>query len=184
MGHRERLSLMKVRDLKREISKQNIKGYSKMKKADVISLIIKNKNRFSHLFPKTTSSGGTQTDKPKPPAPAVAKKALQAKQSAKKVIKLKKKITLPGTPNTKKKEPRKRVYRFRVDGKEFKKTNDSWARIIENPGGLPIKQQPKLWSASANLMYSKLRTRGLLKFSHNIKTQDKKGKPYQPLMLL
>jgi hypothetical protein len=33
-------------------------------------------------------------------------------------------------------------------------------------------------------MYSKLRTRGLLKFSHNIKTQDKKGKPYQPLMLL
>ena len=74
--------------------------------------------------------------------------------------------------------------RLRVDGKEFKKTNDSWARIIENPGGLPIKQQPKLWSASANLMYSKLRTRGLLTFSHNIKTKDKKGKPYQPLMLL
>ncbi len=179
MGHRERLSLMKVRDLKREISKQNIKGYSKMKKAEVISLIIKNKSRFSHLFPKTTSSGGTQTDKPKPPAPAVAKKAL-----AKKVVKMKKKITLPGTPATKKKEPRKRVYRFRVDGKEFKKTNDSWARIIENPGGLPIKQQPKLWSAAANQMYSKLRTRGLLKFKHNIKTKDKSGKPYQPLMLL
>ena len=35
MGHTERLGKMKVRDLKREISKHNIKGYSKMRKADV-----------------------------------------------------------------------------------------------------------------------------------------------------
>ena len=172
MGHTERLSLMKVRDLKREISKHNIKGYSRMRKADVISLIIKNRGMFPHLFKKGKTDYGSA-----PPAPAVAKKTLAKK--------LKKKITLPGT---KKKEAKKRVYRFRVDGKEFKKTNNSWARIIENPGGLPIKQQPKLWTASANLMYSKLRTRGLLTFSHNIKTATKKAqpktKPYQPLMLL
>jgi len=50
MGHKERLSKMKVRDLKREISKQNIKGYSKMRKGEVIDLIIKNKKRFPNLF--------------------------------------------------------------------------------------------------------------------------------------
>ena len=141
-----------------------------MRKADVIGLIIKNKGMFPHLFP--------------PPTAEVAKKVL-AKKIKKKVMKTPPKKVVK-TPPTKK--DRKRVYRFRVDGKEFKKTNDSWARIIENPGGLPIKQQPKLWSASANLMYSKLRTRGLLSFSHNIKTATKKAqsktKPYQPLMLL
>ena len=35
--------------LKKEISKTNIKGYSKMKKAEVIELMMKNKDRFSHI---------------------------------------------------------------------------------------------------------------------------------------
>ena len=35
--------------LKKEISKTNIKGYSKMKKTQVIELMMKNKDRFSHI---------------------------------------------------------------------------------------------------------------------------------------
>ena len=35
--------------LKKEISKTNVKGYSKMKKAEVINLMLKHKERFSHI---------------------------------------------------------------------------------------------------------------------------------------
>jgi len=35
--------------LKKEISKTNIKGYSKMKKAEVINLMLKNSKRFNHI---------------------------------------------------------------------------------------------------------------------------------------
>jgi len=35
--------------LKQEISKTNIKGYSKMRKAEVVELMIKNKDKFSHI---------------------------------------------------------------------------------------------------------------------------------------
>jgi len=35
--------------LKQEISKTNIKGYSKMKKAEVIELMLKNKDKFSYI---------------------------------------------------------------------------------------------------------------------------------------
>ena len=35
--------------LKKEISKTNIKGYSKMKKAQIVDLMMKNKERFKHI---------------------------------------------------------------------------------------------------------------------------------------
>tara|TARA_R110000765_G_scaffold127377_1_gene225419 strand:+ start:630 stop:941 length:312 start_codon:yes stop_codon:yes gene_type:complete len=35
--------------LKQEISKTNIRGYSRMRKAEVIELMIKNKERFSYI---------------------------------------------------------------------------------------------------------------------------------------
>jgi len=52
MTHKERLNKMSVKALKKEISAHNklLKGYSKMKKADIIDLIIKNKSLFPHLF--------------------------------------------------------------------------------------------------------------------------------------
>ena len=51
---REILQSMSVLSLKREISKTNIKGYSKMKKAEVIDLMMKpeHRKRFSHLAKK------------------------------------------------------------------------------------------------------------------------------------
>ena len=41
-----------VTDLKKEISKTNIKGYSKMKKDEVIKLMLKNQERFKHIKTK------------------------------------------------------------------------------------------------------------------------------------
>tara|TARA_R110001606_G_C15150340_1_gene625655 strand:- start:283 stop:591 length:309 start_codon:yes stop_codon:yes gene_type:complete len=35
--------------LKQEISKTNIKGYSKMRKAEVVELMLKNKDKFGHI---------------------------------------------------------------------------------------------------------------------------------------
>ena len=49
---RDVLSKMKVAELKKEVSKTNIKGYSKMKKSELIDLMVKNKDKFSHLNPK------------------------------------------------------------------------------------------------------------------------------------
>jgi hypothetical protein len=57
--------------LKKEISKTNIKGYSKMKKAQIVDLMMKNKERFKHI------------KMAKKPAPAQAKKpATPAKKPA------------------------------------------------------------------------------------------------------
>ena len=38
-----------VANLKKEIAKTNIKGYSKMKKAQIVELMMKNKEKFSHI---------------------------------------------------------------------------------------------------------------------------------------
>ena len=46
----EILRKMKVSDLKREISKQNIKGYSKLKKAEIIKIMIDRPDKFKYLL--------------------------------------------------------------------------------------------------------------------------------------
>ena len=38
-----------VARLKKEISKTNVKGYSKMRKAEVVSLMLKHKEKFSYI---------------------------------------------------------------------------------------------------------------------------------------
>ena len=38
-----------VSTLKKEISKANIKGYSKMKKPELVKLMLKNKEKFHHI---------------------------------------------------------------------------------------------------------------------------------------
>jgi len=38
-----------VATLKKEISKTNVKGYSKMRKAEVVSLMLKHKEKFNHI---------------------------------------------------------------------------------------------------------------------------------------
>ena len=46
---REILNSHPVATLKKEISKTNIKGYSKMKKSEIIDLMMANKSRFKHI---------------------------------------------------------------------------------------------------------------------------------------
>jgi len=46
------LNTHSLKTLRSEISKTNIKGYSKMKKAEVVELMLKNKDRFMHIQKK------------------------------------------------------------------------------------------------------------------------------------
>ncbi len=52
MDLKSRLESHPISTLKKEISKTNIKGYSKMKKNEVVSLMLKNKDRFNHIQKK------------------------------------------------------------------------------------------------------------------------------------
>ena len=49
MDLKRRLESHGVSTLKKEISKTNIKGYSKMKKPEIINLMLKNSDRFNHI---------------------------------------------------------------------------------------------------------------------------------------
>jgi hypothetical protein len=44
------LNTFTIRELRKEVSKTNIKNYSKLRKADLIKLMIKEKETFNHLF--------------------------------------------------------------------------------------------------------------------------------------
>lgn len=55
-----------VATLKGEIRKANIKGYSKMKKAELVDLMVKNKSKFSHI--KMAEKKGNVRGKPAPKA--------------------------------------------------------------------------------------------------------------------
>jgi len=52
--------------LKKEISKTNIKGYSKMKKAEIVNLMLKHKERFSHIKHAKGEAPKPKKDSPKP----------------------------------------------------------------------------------------------------------------------
>mgnify|MGYP003645724809 CR=1 FL=1 len=51
-----------VTTLKKEISKTNIKGYSKMKKAEVVNLMVKNQSRFAHIKMNEKKSAPKKTE--------------------------------------------------------------------------------------------------------------------------
>ena len=68
----EILNSHSVATLKKEISKTNVKGYSKMKKPDVVALMLKNKDRFSHIKHSGKSAPKAKA-KPATPKPATPK---------------------------------------------------------------------------------------------------------------
>ena len=69
MVSREILNSHPVATLKKEISKTNVKGYSKMKKNEVIELMMKTPERFAHITMK-----GKQPRKKAEPKKAEPKK--------------------------------------------------------------------------------------------------------------
>ena len=71
-------------ELKKEISKTNIKGYSKMKKADIIELMIKHKDKFSHLKMKESAVKSAPNPVSPPPIKILKKVKLPKKSPFKK----------------------------------------------------------------------------------------------------
>lgn len=70
---KSRLQSHPVATLKKEISSTNIKGYSKMKKAEVVALMLKNKEKFDHI--KIATKKKAEPKKAEASAPAEPKKA-------------------------------------------------------------------------------------------------------------
>lgn len=60
-----------VKTLKSEVSKTNIKGYSKMKKDEIIELMLKYKSRFSHIKKRDQKPKEKQKKKPKIEIPKI-----------------------------------------------------------------------------------------------------------------
>ena len=81
----EILKTYSVVELKREIGKARIKGYSKLKKAEVLDLMMKHKEKFHHLKGKSKAPKATGGAKPapKPKATGGTKPAPKPKAEAK-----------------------------------------------------------------------------------------------------
>ena len=58
-----------VSTLKKEIRNTNIRGYSKMSKAELVAVMLKNKERFSHIKMNTKEPRAKPKPKPKPVEP-------------------------------------------------------------------------------------------------------------------
>jgi len=69
MPTRKILNSHPVTVLKKEISKTNVKGYSKLKKAEVVELMMKNKDKFHHIKMAETkaSAPAKKSAEPAPP---------------------------------------------------------------------------------------------------------------------
>tara|TARA_R110001606_G_scaffold335417_1_gene483379 strand:- start:299 stop:1162 length:864 start_codon:yes stop_codon:yes gene_type:complete len=79
-----------VTTLKKEISKTNIKGYSKMKKPEIVALMMKNKDRFGHITHKEKAAV-----KPAAVKPAAPKITITEVKDKKKIKKSEAKSQLP-----------------------------------------------------------------------------------------
>jgi len=80
---KEQLNIHSLKKLKQEISKTNLKGYSKLKKIDLIALMMTKPERFNHLgthsMPNGTQmTGATHDSKSKPTKKIIKKKAKES----------------------------------------------------------------------------------------------------------
>jgi hypothetical protein len=111
---KSRLESHPVAVLKKEISKTNVKGYSKMKKAEVVSLMLKHKDRFNHIKHKSDSQ-----------KPAPKEKKPEPKEVPKEKKPIKFKVTKIEEPKEKKKDPAPKEKKKDPAPKE--------KRIVKNP---------------------------------------------------
>ena len=90
MPSRIELESHPVTTLKKEISKTNIKGYSKMKKPEVVELMLKNKDRFHHIkmAEKKPKPKPKPVEKPKPVKKIVIKVPKQKEKPTAKLSEL------------------------------------------------------------------------------------------------
>ena len=86
MNLESRLMTHPVNTLRREIAKTNIKGYSKMKKHEVVALMAKHPDKFDHI-----QAAGEKVKKPRAKkAPAAAAAPAAPAKKVKLIIKNKK----------------------------------------------------------------------------------------------
>jgi len=82
---KKQLQSMSVSALRKEISKQNIKGYSKLKKADIINLMLINSDRFMYLVKKEKNEEENIEEKLKRAKKLLAKKKEELKKKTHKM---------------------------------------------------------------------------------------------------
>ena len=78
MVTKEILESHPISHLRKEISKTNIKGYSRMKKSELIDLMLENKDRFGHIKMRLKPPPGVKREakpdsEPKQPKPKLSK---------------------------------------------------------------------------------------------------------------
>ena len=133
MVSREILNSHPISTLKKEISKTNVKGYSKMKKSEIVELMMKTPSRFSHIKMKE--------GKPKKVEP---KKTAPPKQDSSKLEKIYKDRKKKAEP--KKEEPKKVLTKTKsgfTDGKVYKKAEPKKVMVKPKGDTEPKKTAPK-----------------------------------------
>jgi len=111
MPTREILNSHPVQTLRKEISKTNIKGYSKLKKGDLVSLMLKHKDRFQHIKSATKKSKSVGTHK-MPDGTVMTGKthSKDSKPVKKETYKIKRKAPAPNKPS---KPVKKETYKIK-----------------------------------------------------------------------
>ena len=74
---RDKLNRYTLKRLRSEVSKSNISNYSKLKKADLITLMIKNKERFQHLLKEKSYLSTVKRKPPMKPKPKPKKEPVK-----------------------------------------------------------------------------------------------------------
>jgi len=121
---KEQLNIHSLKKLKQEISKTNLKGYSKLKKIDLIALMMTKPERFNHLgthsMPNGTQmTGATHDSKSKPTKKIIKKKAKESPPP---------KASPPPKPKLTKEEVKKKVKKVikkRAEAKPEPKAEES-----------------------------------------------------------
>ena len=121
MDLKSRLESHSLSTLKKEISKTNVKGYSKMKKAEVVALMLKHSDRFNHI-----QHADTKKSEPKKEEPKKVKKIIKKSEPKEEPKKVKKIIKKP-EPKEEPKNDNEKVKEF-VD----KLSNNLFEKDIKN----------------------------------------------------
>lgn len=138
----EILKTYSVIELKREIGKARIKGYSKLKKAEVLDLMMKNKEKFHHLKGKSKAPKATGGAKPAPKPKAKPAKKEPAFLPDNVMANIK------GFMNVGKdaKDFKDTVYQYVSGGKTYYLLNSKWKKGPEELWGKGAKPPGDWWS--------------------------------------
>ena len=136
-----------ISTLRKEISNQNIKGYSKLKKAELVALMLKTPQRFKHI--KMRVKPKKEAPKPAPKKEEPKKKPTPKKKKKIKLIKKEEPKPAPKKKPTPKKKPAPKGKKLRRKGDENK-----FIKIVDDPeeeGKLKVKAKPELYESIENV---------------------------------